>query len=148
MSIDALCGQQEQNSEQRDRREVHPEVSSLVGTLSRPNDLFFRQKFCRRGRLEAWEWYLCWEYHSHVWRQWERISVSDGKMVSKDLYALVRANTVRVKIDDQCDILVTVSDSMAERDHPTWGEGFLLWRPTSANLRGSRAVEWETGDYQ
>ena len=45
--------------------------------------------------------------------------------MSKDLYALVRANTVRVKIDDQCDILVTVSDSMAERDHPTWGGTFF-----------------------
>ena len=33
-------------------------------------------------------------------------------MVSKDLYALVRANTTRVKIDDQFDMLAVGSDSM------------------------------------
>lgn len=33
-------------------------------------------------------------------------------MVSKDLYALVRANTTRVKIDDQFDMLAVDWDSM------------------------------------
>lgn len=45
-----------------------------------------------------------------------RVLVSDRQMSSKDLYVLVRANTIRVKIDDQCDILATVPDSMVERD--------------------------------
>ena len=39
-------------------------------------------------------------------------------MVSKDPYVLVRTNTARVKIDDQCEILATVSDSMVGMDHP------------------------------
>lgn len=33
----------------------------------------------------------------------------------KDLYALVRANTTRVKIDDQWDILAVTVDSMVEK---------------------------------
>ena len=41
-------------------------------------------------------------------------------MASKDLYTLVRTNTTRVKIDDQCDILVVVADSMV-------GKGRLMW---------------------
>ena len=45
-----------------------------------------------------------------------RVLTSDKQMVLDDLYSLVRTNTVRVKIDDQCDILATVSDTMAERD--------------------------------
>jgi len=45
-----------------------------------------------------------------------RVLTSDEQMVSEDLYSLVRTNTVRVKIDDQCDILATVSDTMVERD--------------------------------
>jgi len=43
--------------------------------------------------------------------------VSDrGVIDSRDRYALVRTNTVRVKIDDQCDIPATFSDSMMKED--------------------------------
>jgi len=48
VSIDALRGQQEQNREQRDRREINPEITSPEGAFPRLGDTFFRQKF-RQG---------------------------------------------------------------------------------------------------
>ena len=49
----------------------------------------------------------------------ERVSASDKQIASKDHYALVRTNTIRVKIDDQCEILATVSDPMVDGSGPT-----------------------------
>ena len=43
-------------------------------------------------------------------------------MALKDLYILVRTNTTRVKIDDQCDILVVVADSMVRKGRLMWHE--------------------------
>ena len=39
----------------------------------------------------------------------------------KDLYALVRTKTTKVKIDDQCDMLAVGSESMGEE-----GQGWSL----------------------
>jgi hypothetical protein len=40
-------------------------------------------------------------------------------MASKDFYVLVRANTTRVKIDDQWDTLAVTADSMVEKSRRT-----------------------------
>lgn len=45
MSIDTLRGQQEQNSEQWDRREIQPEVLSTARAFPRFDELFFNQYF-------------------------------------------------------------------------------------------------------
>ena len=39
----------------------------------------------------------------------------DRRTTSKDLYALVRTNTTKVKIDDQCDMLAVGSEFMVEK---------------------------------
>ena len=74
-------------------------------------------------------------------------------MVSESHYSLVRTNTTKVKIDDQCDILAVGSDSMVET-----GRGWCLqlshnthvWSdpepPPCLNLTGCLLL-FERGDF-
>lgn len=64
-----------------------------------------------------------------------RVSASDGQITSKDLYALVRTNTTRVKIDDQWDILATVSDPMVEK-----ARSACLKLPTARGQKASMRI--------